>query len=200
MAGQDIQTKEVLTTGEVAKICNVTIRTVIKWFEAGKLKGYKIPASKDRRIPRTELIKFMNEHGMPTEKLESDLVKRVLIADDERGIVELLEEELKKDRYLDVQCAYSGWEAGMALADFKPHLIILDYNLGDMSGDKVIEMIRKNAALSSCKILVVSGFLTPEQGEKMIESGADDFIRKPFGFDLIRPRIDALLGLDSARR
>jgi excisionase family DNA binding protein len=44
--------KNVYTTGEVAKICNVTIRTVIKWFESGELGGFKIPNSRDRRIPR----------------------------------------------------------------------------------------------------------------------------------------------------
>ena len=57
--------KDVLTTGEVAKICNVAARTVSKWFDSGRLKGYRIPGSQDRRIPREYLIKFINEHGMP---------------------------------------------------------------------------------------------------------------------------------------
>ena len=43
--------KNVLTTGDVAKICNVAPRTVSKWFDSGQLKGYRIPGSKDRRIP-----------------------------------------------------------------------------------------------------------------------------------------------------
>lgn len=187
--------KEVLTTGEVAKICNVTIRTVIKWFEAGKLKGYKIPASKDRRIPRAELIRFMKEHGMPTDQVEGSRVRRVLIADDEKKIVEILEDELERDRYIEVRCAYSGWEAGLAIAEFKPHLIILDYNLGDMSGRDVVRLIRKNDALIDSKILVVSGFLTEEQGAEMIEEGADAFLRKPFRLDVVRDEIDRLLGL-----
>src|SRR4051812_28109101 len=40
--------KDVLTTGEVAKICNVAPRTVSKWFDSGALHGYRIPGSKDR--------------------------------------------------------------------------------------------------------------------------------------------------------
>jgi len=188
--------KEVLTTGEVAKICNVTIRTVIKWFESGKLKGYKIPASKDRRIPRAELLKFMREHGMPTDALDDSRVRRVLIADDEKKIVEILEEELGPDRYLEVRSAHSGWEAGMMLADFRPHLVVLDFNLGDMSGAEVVRLIRGNEKLADCKILMVSGFLTDEQGEEMIREGADDFLRKPFRLDDIRARIDRLLGLE----
>ena len=45
--------KDVLTTGEVAKICNVAPRTVSKWFDSGALHGYRIPGSKDRRIQLT---------------------------------------------------------------------------------------------------------------------------------------------------
>src|SRR5688500_1648862 len=41
--------KDVLTTGKVAKICNVAPRTVSKWFDVGVLDGYRIPGSKDRR-------------------------------------------------------------------------------------------------------------------------------------------------------
>ena len=44
--------KKVFTTGQVAKICQVAPRTVSKWFDSGRLKGYRIPGSQDRRIPR----------------------------------------------------------------------------------------------------------------------------------------------------
>ena len=57
--------KDVLTTGEVAKICNVASRTVSKWFDSGQLKGYRIPGSKDRRIPVANLLAFMREHEIP---------------------------------------------------------------------------------------------------------------------------------------
>ena len=57
--------KNVLTTGDVAKICNVAGRTVSKWFDSGLLKGYRMPGSKDRRIPVEELTRFMKAHNMP---------------------------------------------------------------------------------------------------------------------------------------
>ncbi len=53
--------KDVLTTGEVAKICNVASRTVSKWFDSGQLRGYRIPGSKDRRIPVANLVKFADQ-------------------------------------------------------------------------------------------------------------------------------------------
>lgn len=55
----------IYTTGEVSKICNVAPRTVSKWFDSGRLKGYRIPGSMDRRIPEADLISFMKQHGLP---------------------------------------------------------------------------------------------------------------------------------------
>lgn len=56
---------KVFTTGQAAKICKVAPRTICKWFDSGRLRGYRIPGSQDRRIPREYLIKFLKEHGMP---------------------------------------------------------------------------------------------------------------------------------------
>ena len=57
--------KKFFTTGDTAVICHVAPRTVSKWFDSGKLKGYRIPGSQDRRIPREELYKFLLREGMP---------------------------------------------------------------------------------------------------------------------------------------
>src|SRR5262249_20909278 len=46
-----LEMKKVFTTGQVAKICKVAPRTVSKWFDSGRLRGYRIPGSQDRRIP-----------------------------------------------------------------------------------------------------------------------------------------------------
>ena len=65
--------RKVLTTGEVAAICNVASRTVGKWVDGGLLKGYRIPGSRDRRIPVAELVRFMKEYEIPgDEKLIKD--------------------------------------------------------------------------------------------------------------------------------
>jgi excisionase family DNA binding protein len=64
--------KQVFTTGQVARVCKVAPRTVVKWFDSGRLRGYRIPGSQDRRIPRDDLIRFLNEHGMPLGELEEE--------------------------------------------------------------------------------------------------------------------------------
>ena len=57
--------RNAFTTGEVAKVCNVASRTVTKWFDAKLIKGYRIPGSKNRRIPIAELVRFMKKYEIP---------------------------------------------------------------------------------------------------------------------------------------
>src|ERR1700710_3112974 len=63
--------KTVFTTGEAAKICKVSQQTIIRCFDNGQLKGFRVPGSKFRRIPREALYKFMKDNGIPTDALES---------------------------------------------------------------------------------------------------------------------------------
>lgn len=72
--------KDVLTTGDVARLCGVAPRTVSKWFDTGKLRGFKIPGSRDRRIPRESLVRFMRAHGIPLRGLDG-ATTRVLVVD-----------------------------------------------------------------------------------------------------------------------
>ena len=63
--------KTVFTTGEAAKICKVSQQTIIRCFDSGQLKGFRVPGSRFRRIPRDVLYRFMKDNGIPTDALES---------------------------------------------------------------------------------------------------------------------------------
>lgn len=60
----EIPDKQVFTTGEIARICTVAPRTVSTWVDSGRLKGYRLPGSLDRRVPRSDLIAFLKDYGM----------------------------------------------------------------------------------------------------------------------------------------
>lgn len=171
--------KDILTTGEVAKICNVAPRTVSKWFDSGQLRGYRIPGSKDRRIPMTSLIKFMKAHHIPMDSLQSGQ-KRVLIVDDESDIVEVLEKMLSEQASYEVRTAHSGFASGVECERFKPHVILLDMHLGDIRGEDVLKLIRGNDDLALTKVIAMSGKLTDGQASHLIQNGFDGYLKKPF--------------------
>jgi excisionase family DNA binding protein len=89
--------KKVFTTGQVAKICQVAPRTVSKWFDSGKLRGYRIPGSQDRRIPRDQLIRFLKENNMPLGALEEEGWHKILVVGAEPLFLDRLRELLPED-------------------------------------------------------------------------------------------------------
>ncbi len=171
--------KEVLTTGEVAKICNVAPRTVSKWFDSGTLGGYRIPGSKDRRIPVSELVKFMRAHNIPMDSLESGRT-RVLIVDDEKDVVDVLKRVLTEQTSYEVRTATNGFEAGAEAERFKPHVMLMDVHIGDQDPKDLVRIVRASDNLSVTKIIAMSGRLTDGQAHGLRSQGYQGFLRKPF--------------------
>jgi excisionase family DNA binding protein len=171
--------KDVLTTGEVAKICNVAPRTVSKWFDSGALRGYRIPGSKDRRIPLNQLIRFMKQHNMPLNGLMTGAT-RVLIVDDEQDIVEVLEKILEDEAKYEVEVAKCGFEAGVIAERFRPHVMLLDMHLSDIDGHEVAQHVKANQDLQLTKIIAMSGKMTDEEAHGLMATGFDGFLKKPF--------------------
>lgn len=173
------QDKDVLTTGEVAKICNVAPRTVSKWFDSGQLKGYRIPGSKDRRIPLNNLIQFMKAHGIPLDGVMSGKT-RVLVVDDERDITALLQKILTEQANYEVRVAHSGFGAGLECERFKPHVVLLDIHLAEGDSRHVAQLIRGDDDFAISRIIAMSGKLTDGQALQLRQQGFDGFLKKPF--------------------
>lgn len=178
--------KNVFTTGEVAEICQISQQTVIRCFDNGRLRGFRVPGSRFRRIPRESLIQFMKENGIPLEKLETGK-RRVLVVDDDPAIIEMLVELLERDGRFVVATAATGFDAGMRTKEFLPHVIVLDFMLPDINGNAVVRTIRADASLQNVKIIIVSGVVNRDDVKSLLDSGANDFVQKPFSIeDLVR--------------
>lgn len=184
--------KSVFTTGEVAEICNVSQQTVIRCFDSGRLKGFRVPGSRFRRIPRDALIQFMKENEIPLDQIETGKA-RVLVVDDDPAIIEMLVELLERDGRFEVQTALNGFDAGMRAKEFRPDLIVLDYMLPGLNGDAVVRTIRQDPTLQDVKIIIVSGVVNRNEVEALRNSGADDFIHKPFSIEQLVRRVAELV-------
>ncbi len=193
----DWSQKKVFTTGEAAKVCKVSQQTIIRCFDSGRLNGFRVPGSRFRRIPREELIRFMRDNDIPLEAIGSDR-KRVLIVDDEPEIVSLITELLDYDGRFEVRSAATGYDAGMETERFKPHLIVLDYMLPDINGNIVCQRVRENDENGDTRVLCVSGVVEQDEVDRLMQAGADDFLKKPFDLRELVGRIENLLQMPVA--
>jgi len=189
--------KTVFTTGEAAKICKVSQQTIIRCFDSGQLKGFRVPGSRFRRIPRESLYRFMKENGIPTDALESGR-RRILIVDDDPAVVDLITEVLGSDSRFETRSVNNGFQAGMLAKEYHPDLIILDVMLPDINGKAVCELVRQDPTMSDIKIICISGMVEADRIDELRQAGADDFLQKPLDIDELLRRICRLLDIEAA--
>jgi two-component system response regulator RpaA len=180
--------KKVFTTGQVAKICKVAPRTVSKWFDSGRLKGYRIPGSQDRRIPRENLIRFLREHEMPLEDLVEEELHKVLLIGTEKLFNDRIKEMLPESEDYKYELAQSGFEAGTLAQSFHPDTIIIDLGLGRSESIQITANLRKNEAYATVLIVALAGEDEADP-DKLKEYGFNDVFKKPFDVALLGERI-----------
>lgn len=185
--------KDVLTTGEVAKICKVAPRTVSKWFDSGKLRGYRIPGSKDRRIPVQQLVRFMRAHNMPLDGIESGQT-RVLIVEQDREVSSLLSKALASEAGYDVKVVHTAFEAGVAAESEKPQVMIIDTATPGLEGRDGVRAIRNNAELAEVKLIALT---SPGQGSTVAftQDGYDAALTRPFEVSQVVQAIEESIGV-----
>ncbi len=186
--------KDVLTTSEVARICSVATRTVSKWFDSGKLGGYKIPGSKDRRIPLNRLIHFMKQHSIPLNGLMSGRT-RLLIIDNESDVADVLKHVLEKEARYDVEAASDGFGSGIIAGKFHPHVILLDMHLAGLDAQAVCAQIKKHDDLLLTKVIAMSSKLTDTEAGSLTKIGFDGFLRKPFNVQQIMEAVEDAMNI-----
>ena len=187
--------KTVFTTGEAAKICNVSQQTIIRCFDSGQLKGFRVPGSRFRRIPRDVLYRFMKDNGIPTDALESGR-RKALIVDDDEELVELIRDVFDADGRFDVRVANNGFDAGMMVKEYKPDIIVLDVMLPDINGKEVCQRVRTDSTLDDVRIICISGMVEADKIDDLKEAGADDFMQKPFEVDALFASVYGLLDIE----
>ena len=187
--------KTVFTTGEAAKICKVSQQTIIRCFDSGQLKGFRVPGSRFRRIPRDLLYAFMRENGIPTDALDSGK-RKVLVVDDDEDLVELICDALDRDGRFDIRSVNNGFGAGMLIKEFRPDLVVLDVMLPDINGKEVCQLVRGDKSMDNVRIICISGMVETDKIQELSDAGANEFMKKPFDVDVLVAHICQLLDVE----
>lgn len=117
---------------------------------------------------------------------------RVLVVEDERDIAALVAYQLGREGYR-VETAYSGDEALSAVDRQVPDLVVLDRMLPGISGDEVLESLRRDPATESVPVLMLTAKRDREDRIEGLELGADDYLTKPFSPRELVLRVEAIL-------
>lgn len=116
----------------------------------------------------------------------------ILVVEDEAPLLTLLRYNLEKQGFR-VEEAADGQEALLRVAETKPDLILLDWMLPALSGLEVCRQIRRRPATRDLPIIMVTARTEDQDAVRALDTGADDYIAKPFAMEALLARIRALL-------
>ncbi|HBL46393.1 MAG TPA: hypothetical protein DDZ90_23705 [Planctomycetaceae bacterium] len=183
--------KTIFTTGQVAKICKVAPRTVSKWFDSGRLRGYRIPGSQDRRIPREHLIRFLKEHGMPLGELEDEAMGKLLLVGADTQVRASLDDLMATEDF-KIEYAVSGFEAGIQAESLHPDCVIVVFAMGRNEALMIAQNLRRNKDYTDSVLIAL---LSDEDNASGFDRTLfNETFRKPFDAALLAERIRTLVG------
>jgi CheY-like chemotaxis protein len=149
--------------------------TVSKWFDSGQLKGYRIPGSKDRRIPVSELARFMKVHNMPAATLPVGKI-RVLIVDSDSDAGSVLAEALRSGADYEVQTVQSNFDTGMVAQKFAPHVLLINLLAEGITATDICQSIRANENLQTIKVIALANQLSESEAVALRRKGFDGYV------------------------
>ena len=188
--------KEALTTGEVARICNVAARTVSKWIDAGRLEGYRIPGSRDRRVHVSALEAFIVAHDIPVSRgaLATGTAVRVLLVDRDRAAVDSVSQVLADLGGFTVEGACDALSAAIACGAATPDAVVFDCSSGDPIA--FVTAMRSHPTFAGTAF-ICTGPARADGGASFLRAGFASYVAKPFS---VRNLLDALPSRGTARR
>lgn len=183
--------KKFYTTSDVARICNVHRNTIIGSIRKGLLNIYRTPGG-HARIAEEDLLAFCRERNLPVN-LRGTRNDKVLVVDDDPLLTRVIKAGLEKHNYR-VRVAENGYDAGFLTLEYKPDVMLLDIMLPDIQGDLVAKRVRDSKKTEELPIIGMSAYNDQAKIDRLLESGADEFIPKPFEVVELKQRIVSLIG------
>ena len=186
-----------LTTGDVAKACEVSSASVKKWIGQAKLRAIRTPG-RHFRISVEEFQRFRAAYGFP---LEPRPVPRILVVDDSPMVVEFIMDALRGLRpEAKLESAFNGYEGLLKVGSVRPDLLVLDIRMPGLDGLEVCRRVKANATTRTTRILVITAFVDEGTAQEAYRAGADGFLRKPLRLDDLTTEVERLLRARAPRR
>lgn len=168
--------KEFLTPNEVATLLMVSPVTVRQWAQKGMLDA-QTTAGGHRRFAIDAVARFARERGINLP----GITERLLIVDDNRQfngfLADLFGAEVPG---LPIHQAFDGFEAGRAVQQHNPSVMLLDVMMPGVDGLEVLKSLKRDPETAGIRVIAMTGHHSDELERKMLAAGAEVLLRKPF--------------------
>jgi excisionase family DNA binding protein len=185
--------REVFSTYQVARICNVHHTTVINWVKEDILKAYTTPGG-HRRIKKEDLLAFMQSYEIPVPDSIYRKCKQVLVVDDDPEALEEYKDALSGFGF-ELEFAADGFEAGIKIYRQRPDLILLDFKMPGLNGFQVCDILHRDEETKDIPVIAVTVLTSKDEIEKIKDYGVKEYFAKPVDMDRLIKAIKDNLGI-----
>ncbi len=170
---------QLYTTHDISRLLQVDPSTVSKWIDRGILLAFRTPGG-HRRVRSGDLRTFLIAHQMPVPEELGSQVVRLLVVDDEKPVLDAMKRAFKPfANQVELVLTTSGVEALLAVAEQKPHGMLIDLNMPDIDGYEVCRRIRSRKQLESVRLITMTARHTPDVVDQSMKAGAIACLSKP---------------------
>lgn len=179
-----ISEKSLLTPAQAAKLLHVAPTTIRHWAQTGRLPFVTTPGG-HRRFNKNDLLSLMS---LPEAEVKESFA--MLIIEDDKEFADMLAQFLEAlFPRVRIKIAYNPFDAGDLLNTFKPDLVMLDLMMVGINGFSICHRIKSTPTTAHITVLAMTGALTDDNANRIVELGAETCFAKPLSFKLLEQTI-----------
>ena len=184
------QQPELFTASDVARFCQVDLKTIHNWADKGEIRHFRTPG-RHLRFRRLDVLDFLRKYGYPIPEVLRLGKPKVVVVDEDPAVLAAVRRTLSKK--FDLTTFQDPFDALVAVGSLQPDALILDVKTPGLDGVRALERLRAIDATAHIRCIVYSAH---EDAKKAAtDAGAYDFIKKGELAEL-RDSLERLMGVE----
>lgn len=184
------QTPELFTASDVARFCQVDLKTIHNWADKGEIRHFRTPG-RHLRFRRLDVLDFLRKYGYPIPEVLRQGKPKVVVVDEDPAVLASLRKVLSKR--FDLTTFQDPFDALVAVGTLQPDAMILDLKMPGLDGLRCLERLRALETTAHIRCIIYSE--SEDMKKNATEAGAYDFIKKGETSEL-RDSLERLMGLE----
>jgi excisionase family DNA binding protein len=184
------QQPELFTASDVARFCQVDLKTIHNWADKGEIRHFRTPG-RHLRFRRLDVLDFLRKYGYPIPEVLRMGKPKVVIVDEDPQVLAALRRTLS--RRFDLTTFQDPFDALVAVGSLQPDALIFDIKMPGLDGIRCLERLRSIDTTAHIRCLIYSAH--DEIKKNATDAGAYDFIKKGEVAEL-RDSLERLMGLE----
>lgn len=180
--------KELFTASEVARFCQVDLKTIHNWADRGEIRHFRTPG-RHLRFRRAEVVDFLRKYGYPVPEALKQGKPTVQVIDEDVAALEVARRALAA--HFEVTAFSEPVDALVAIGSETPEIVVIDPDATKIDAIRCIERLHQGEASRNVRIVAYSGRADFKQ--RAIDAGAAAFVAKP-DVERLVDTIQSLLG------